>query len=61
MFRVKTKNRLQDEQSRFRKIYSKQNRTFILQQMIDKRLRKDKNIYFSFIDIDKAFDTIALV
>lgn len=50
---------LEDIQSGFRPNRSIQDHIFTVQQVIEKKITKDKDIYVCFVDMKKAFDTIS--
>lgn len=55
--RAQVEDTLEQSQSGFRKGRGTRDHTFTIQEIINKSLLKEKNAYFAFIDLEKAFDT----
>jgi hypothetical protein len=56
--RKEIEHKLEDVQSGFRKGHNTQDHIFTMQQVIEKALKKNKEIHLSFIDMEKAFDSV---
>ena len=57
--RLEVEGKLQWEQRGSRRNHSTQDHLFTIQQLIEKSIRKNKQLYLCFIDTEKAFDTIS--
>lgn len=54
----KIEDKLSEDQFRFRKNMSTKEAILALRLIVEKRIRKDKSTFISFVDIEKAFDYV---
>ena len=58
MIRDKTENVIAEVQSGFRRGRGYTNQIFIVWQICEKYLGKGKDVYFAFLDLEKAYDRV---